>query len=330
MENHDWSTIKGATNCPYINHTLLPRASYCEQYYNPPATHPSEPNYLWLEAGTNFGILNDYTTNRIPSTNHLVTLLNNSGIPWKSYQEDMGANPMIDQNNYVVRHDPMVFFNDVNTNVAYRTSHIRPYSELSRDLQSNTVARYNFISPNLTNDMHSVACSGCSSRVAGDYWLSHEVPKILSSQAFSNNGALFITWDEGAGTSDGPLGMIVLSPLAKGHGYYNSLHYTHSSTLRTMQNIFDVRPYLGGALKAIDLSDLFVTIQFTWANMANGSFQLGVTNVIPGRTNYVQTSSNLIDWVTVQTVVPVSSAMTVTNAEAANFNHLFYRVQQTQ
>src|SRR5437588_10485793 len=76
MENHNWSTIIGVTNCPYINHTLLPMASHCEQYYTPPGLHPSEPNYLWLEAGTNFGILDDSTTNRISSTNHLVTLLN--------------------------------------------------------------------------------------------------------------------------------------------------------------------------------------------------------------------------------------------------------------
>src|SRR3954465_3351652 len=72
MENHDWSTIIGTTNCPYINNTLLPRASYCDQYYPPPGLHPSEPNYIWLEAGNNFGILTDSAANRIDSTNHLV------------------------------------------------------------------------------------------------------------------------------------------------------------------------------------------------------------------------------------------------------------------
>ena len=331
MENHNWSLIKGATNCPYINHTLLPMASYCEQYYNPPANHPSEPNYLWLEAGTNFGILNDSASNRISSTNHLVTLLNNAGISWKSYQEDLGTDPLINQSNYVVRHDPVVFFNDVNASAAYRTSHVRPYAEFAGDLQSNAVARYNFITPNLTNDMHTVACSGCNTRVAGDYWLSHEIPKILASQAFTNNGAIFIVWDEGTElnpTSDGPLGMIVLSRLAKGRGYSNSLHYTHSSTLRTMQNIFGVRPYLGDAAKAIDLSDLFVTVQFNWASVSGGSFVFGVTNLIPGRTSYVQTSSNLIDWSTVQTLTPSSSAVTVTNAGAAGLDQIFYRLQQ--
>src|SRR5438105_1283411 len=79
MENHDWSTIIGTTNCPYINNTLLPMSSYCRQYYNPPGLHPSQPNYIWLEAGTNFGILNN-NSNQIHSSNHLVTLLNKAGI----------------------------------------------------------------------------------------------------------------------------------------------------------------------------------------------------------------------------------------------------------
>src|SRR5204863_9635302 len=58
MENRSWAEIKGSTNAPYLIGTLLPMASYCEQYYSPPGLRPSEPNYLWLEAGTNFGILN--------------------------------------------------------------------------------------------------------------------------------------------------------------------------------------------------------------------------------------------------------------------------------
>src|SRR6185369_14792688 len=57
MENHAWGEIRGNPAAPYINNTLLPMASYCGQYCNLPGIHPSLPNYLWLEAGTNFGIL---------------------------------------------------------------------------------------------------------------------------------------------------------------------------------------------------------------------------------------------------------------------------------
>lgn len=41
--------------------------------------------------------------------------------------------------------------------------------------------------------------------------------------------------------------MLVLSPFAKGHGYSNTVHYDHSSMLRTFEEILGVSPYLGGA-----------------------------------------------------------------------------------
>jgi hypothetical protein len=56
MENTNWADLKKSGSAPYIMNTLLPAASHAEQYYNPPGLHPREPNYLWLEAGTNFGV----------------------------------------------------------------------------------------------------------------------------------------------------------------------------------------------------------------------------------------------------------------------------------
>jgi hypothetical protein len=79
---------------------------------------------------------------------------------------------------------------------------------------------------------------------------------ILTSSAYRNGGAVFLTWDE-ASTGDGPIGMIVVSPLAKGNGYENSIYYNHGSTLRTLQEIFGVTPLLNDAAKQTDLSDLF-------------------------------------------------------------------------
>ena len=90
----------------------------------------------------------------------------------------------------------------------------------------------------------------------GDTWLSQNIPAILNSAAYKAGGAIFITWDEAA-TGDGPVGMIVLSPFAKGSGYSNTIHYTHGSTLRTFEEIFGVTPLLGDAANQTDLKDLF-------------------------------------------------------------------------
>jgi phospholipase C len=266
-ENHNWSSIYGSSSAPYINNTLLPQASYATQYYNPPGLHPSEPNYLWLEAGTNCfsdtGCITDDnppSSHATASTAHLVTLLNNAGISWRSYQENItdGTCPLTDSYPYATKHNPFVFFTDVTSSTAYCTSHERSYADLGTDLANNTVARYNFITPNLCDDGHD-SCSPTKDPVKQtDNWLSTEVPKIMQSQAYQNGGAIFITWDEGE-SGDGPIGMIVLSPSARGNGYHNAIHYTHSSTLRTMEEIFHVSPMLGDAANATDLSDLFTT-----------------------------------------------------------------------
>jgi phospholipase C len=124
--------------------------------------YPSEPNYLWLEAGTNFGIFdnNDPAINHQNTTNHLAAQLRAADISWRSYQEDIDglSVPLVATNLYVPRHNPFVYFDDItgtnDANDAYGIAHNRPYSELATDLTNNTVARYNFITPNMCNCGH--------------------------------------------------------------------------------------------------------------------------------------------------------------------------------
>jgi hypothetical protein len=264
MENHNWSSIKGSASAQYINNTLLTQGAHAENYVNVPGIHPSEPNYLWLEAGTNFGVLNDNapSANHQSTTQHLTALLQNHGISWKSYQEGIPGTscPLATSGLYAPKHNPMVFFDDVTNTLSASSAnciaHVRPYSELATDLQSNQAARYNFITPNLCNDMHNTSgCATSDSVKNGDNWLAQNVPTILNSAAYKNGGALFITWDESE-QGDHPIGMIVMSPKAKA-GHSSSIAYSHSSTLRTFQELFGVSPMLGDASNATDLSDLF-------------------------------------------------------------------------
>lgn len=344
MENHDWSSIKGSSSAPYINNVLLPTASHAEQYYNPPGLHPSLPNYIWLEAGTNFNITSNVlpSSGHLSSANHLVTLLKNAGVSWRSYQEDICGClcPLVATNLYVPRHNPMVYFDDVtntnDANSAYCIANVRAYSQLAGDLQSNTVARYNFITPNQCNNMHnSSGCATSDSVKNGDNWLSNNIPAILNSQAYSNNGAIFLTFDEGTGTSDGPIAMIVISPLAKGGGYSNTLHYTHSSTLRTLQEIFNVTPLLGDAVNATDLSDLFSAQLSVSPGLGLGSSGLVGGPFNPGSLTYSLSNSAAItlswaasktaNWVTLSstsgTLAPGSNT-TVTISINTNANSL--------
>lgn len=278
MADTNWSSIKNSPSAPYINTTLLPAASHAEQYYTPQSIHPGAPNAIWLEAGANAFPDRTFTTNDDPgpgnstaSTNHLVSQIARAGLTWRSYQEDITgiSCPLQSDFSYTTAHNPVVYFTDItegnNANSLYCRQRIRPFTELAGDLQRDTVATYNFISPNVCNSMRD-ACGSTNDRIRqGDSWLSQIVPAIQGSTAFLNNGALFIVWDQGERNGDGPIGMIALSPLARGNGYAGSVRYDHSSTVLTIQEIFGLTPPLQGAAQATDLSDLFLPDAFTVA-----------------------------------------------------------------
>ena len=292
MENHNWTgnnsgaafgdpDLKGSLLAPYVNGSLLDSSAHAEQYFNPPGNHPSQPNYLWLEAGTNFGVFADTQPGQ-PQLNthfHLTRLLQDAGISWTAYAEPDFGSPVFDNcpldfTFLDVEHLAFVYFNDVNHGLNPKSAeciaHVRPYYQLATDLANQTSARYNFITPNVCHDGHEgiSPCDALESKnntLRGDTWLKQNVPMILESEEYKQGGALFIIWDEAEDSgefSDGPIGMFLLSPFAKGGGkraYSNSIHYDHSSTLKTLQEIFQVGPLLGAAAdpETIDLSDLF-------------------------------------------------------------------------
>lgn len=282
MENHNFTQpnptsnpqqILGNPAAPYINSLITPgnpnsvHVSYATTYYNAAiGVHPSEPNYVWAEAGTDFGIHTDAdprpANSNIFNAFHLTAQFNTAGISWKNYQEDVqlsssptnsaaGTNGPINpfygtaQYNYAVKHNPMAFFTDTAVQNVY------PLSQLSLDLSAKTVGKYNWITPNQFNDAHSALTGGFTylgvhytgdqaSIAQGDNFLSQLVPQIMASAAYKDNGAIIIWWDESEG-GDGTnrtIPEIVISPLAKGNAYASSVPMNHSSDIKTMEEIF--------------------------------------------------------------------------------------------
>ncbi len=342
MENHNFtqpssdtkapSQIFGNPAAPYINSLITPgnpnaaQVSYASAYHNVlatpsgdnPSIHPSEPNYIWQEAGDNFGVLNDNDPYTDPGgTNQdavsLSSLLQDAGISWKSYQEDIDLtsdkSAVLPQNqwtvplssfsgtsdayinpyngshqyNFATKHDGQLFFTATNggndpTPSNPQVSHYAPLQQLQTDLDKNTVAQYALITPDQFNDMHTaltdgftyngVYYTGDSAQIAqGDNFLSIIIPKIMASKAYKDNGAIVIWYDESEGTNQNDFSHtipeIVISPLAKGNAYNSTLNYTHSSDLKSFQELFGVFAskgrFLGDANTpgTNDLSDLF-------------------------------------------------------------------------
>src|SRR5439155_1225446 len=112
------TTITAPASTTSTTTALLQLATPTTDTSTPPANHPSEPNYLWLEAGTSFGVADDNSPffNHQTTTRHLVSLLDAAGVSWKAYQEDISGTvcPVIDFGGlYVTPHNPFVFFDDV-------------------------------------------------------------------------------------------------------------------------------------------------------------------------------------------------------------------------
>jgi hypothetical protein len=353
MENHNWTQpanqFTGGIQqiylnpaAPFINSlvngtayvildgkavNISDQVAYATNYHNVLATasgnnphiHPSEPNYLWAEAGTNFGIFNDndpYPNNVQNTSAHLSGLLTQANKTWKSYQEDIdlttvngqltnvplpgnlwtvpltsfsgvfgsGVNAFNGsaQYNYAAKHNPMVFFTDTNggndsTPSNPLSKQYAPLQQLFTDLANDTVANYNWITPDQYNDQHTGLNGGYKGLTGdpakilqGDDFLSQIIPAIMASKAYKENGAIIIWWDESE--TDGingdnaddlthSIGEIVISKHAhqnvNGLPYASPVFLTHSSDLRTMEEIFHVGPFLGDAVNATDLADLF-------------------------------------------------------------------------
>jgi hypothetical protein len=104
----------------------------------------------------------------------------------------------------------------------------------------------------------------------GDNFLAQVVPTIMASDAYRRNGLIVIWMDEAEGdgvAGDNPddfahtIPFIVISRDAHKnvHGvpYASPVNHSHSSFLRTVEEMFDLKPLLGDAANVNDLSDLF-------------------------------------------------------------------------
>jgi hypothetical protein len=343
MENHNLTQpgtvtsppqLQGNTAAPFLNSLMTPGnanatyTSWATQYINAGAgIHPSEPNYIWQEGGSNFGVSNDADPStsagnvQPTSTPSLSWLLQQSSgtAGWKSYQEDIDLNstksgilpqsqwtvPLTSQSgnltggftnpyngstqyNFAPKHDGQLFYANTTGNLDPTSAnpeakYYAPLQQFSTDLNANNLAKFSLITPNQYNDMHSnlstpftYTYNGVAityqpadpnqAIAIGDHFLSIIVPQIEASQAFQNNGLILIWFDESeAGdTNQFTLPFIAISKLAKGNAYSDNVLYTHSSDLRTLQEIFGAYapassggPWLQGAATATDVSDLF-------------------------------------------------------------------------
>jgi len=156
----------------------------------------------------------------------------------------------------------------------------------------------------------------------------------MSSQAYTNEGAIIITWDEGTANVGGPYGTIVVSQFAKGGGYLNTNKLDHTATFRTLKESFGV-PFLYAAKNATGLGDLFKpTLQLSAPSLTtNGLFKFTASGTVPGKTNFFQFTTNVSatpgPWINLLTNVLTTNRFTVTDTNSSNGLQRYYRLLET-
>lgn len=228
-ENQSYGTIIGNSSAPYIN-SLASKNALNTNYSA--ITHPSLPNYLALTGASTFGISTDCLPTACPvKAPNIADRVESAGKTWRAYMESMPSPCYLsDSGEYAPKHNPFVYYEDIQGNASRCQIDDVPYSQLATDLKSaSTTPNYVWITPNLIDDMHD------GSVAQGDSWLKSNLPTIFNSPAWTTQkSALFIVWDEDDGSGNNHVASLIVSPLATA-GYRSGVAYNHYSLMRTVE-----------------------------------------------------------------------------------------------
>lgn len=154
LENTDYDLAAGDPNLAWLAKKGLSLTNYFA------VTHPSMPNYAASISGDYYGINHDDMTAIPSNVSTLVDLLEDKGISWGEYQEDMPSvgfqgkaypNPKTGANMYVRKHNPAVLYDSV-AQSKDRLEKIKPLTMFKDDLEQEKLPQWMFITPNMTSD----------------------------------------------------------------------------------------------------------------------------------------------------------------------------------
>lgn len=210
MENHDYGQIIGAAvDAPYLN-SLAASGALLSNYRG--ITHPSEPNYFALYAGSTFGIADDRGYKGSGPT--LATILQGAGKTFAGYVERQGRS------------------HDHNPWESFAEGHAveKDFSAFLHN-EFTSLPTVSFVIPGVYHDMHDGTVS------QGDQWLKANIGPY-GNWATDHNSLLVVTWDESASDPDNHVPAILYGAHVATGTYpeaYN--HYNLLSTILAASNL---------------------------------------------------------------------------------------------
>jgi len=237
-ENHSYSEILKSTSAPYI-HSLAAAGAVFTNAHG--VTHPSQPNYLAMFAGSSESVIDDSTPPSF-SSNNLWRELHRAGKSFVGYAEDL---PKVgyagnDSGEYARRHSPWVNFSDV------PVVDNQPFSSFPSDFRK--LPTVSFVIPNLLHDMHD------GSVHTGDRWLKSNLG-AYATWAQTHNSLLIVTWDEDDGSANNHTPLLMVGQMVRPGTYGQRVD--HFNTLRTIEDMYGLKP-MGNTTTASPIDQIWL------------------------------------------------------------------------
>jgi acid phosphatase len=231
-ENRSEGRIIGSKSTPFINALAANGANMAQSFAE---THPSEPNYLALFAGSTFGVTTDACPVNGGNTPNLASELLAAGYTFIGYAEGLPAvgSTACSAGKYARKHVPWANF----TNVPPANS--LPFSAFPMGNYAN-LPTVSFVIPNNDDNMHD------GSVAQGDAWLSRELAGY-ANWAVANNSLLIVTWDEDDGGPHNQIPTVIYGAHVQ-PGTYNE-QISHYNVLSTVEQMYGL-PKTGNAANA--------------------------------------------------------------------------------
>ncbi len=236
-ENHSYADVIGSSAAPYINSLADSGASFTQSHG---VTHPSEPNYLAMFAGSTFGLASDACPLSESGAN-LGSELLDAGQSFAGYSEDLPSVGYTGctSGDYARKHAPWVDFSNVPGSAG------QPFSAFPANYDS--LPAVSFVVPNLANDMHD------GSVQTGDSWLQANLSGY-ATWAQSHNSLLIVTWDEDDFSSANQIPTIITGQSVAPGQYSESVN--HYNVLRTIEDMYGL-PAAGSSADASPITDVW-------------------------------------------------------------------------
>lgn len=238
-ENRSQTNIIGNKSTPFINALATHGAMMAQSFGE---THPSEPNYLALFAGSTLGVTKDACPVDGGNTPNLGSELLAAGYTFIGFAEGLPAvgSTVCSAGKYARKHVPWADF----TNVPPANS--LPFSAFPMGNYAS-LPTVSFVIPNNDDNMHD------GSIAAGDDWLNRELSGY-ANWAVTNNSLLIVTWDEDDGTPRNQIPTVIYGAHVQPGSYNQQIsHYNVLSTLEQMYGL----PKTGYAANAPAIAEIW-------------------------------------------------------------------------